>query len=90
MSGFYSLIGHQFPERLITQTFEQTERFHSLAQDVKKTILMDRQDWPVKGIGYLPYSNRKLPSRDTGNLNEAFLIKRDHLIGFDDNQWPER
>jgi isopenicillin N synthase-like dioxygenase len=49
---------------------------------------MDRPDWPVGGMGYLPVKNRKLPARDKGNLNEAFIIKCDETLSMDDNQWP--
>ncbi len=49
---------------------------------------MDRPEWAVCGVGYLPVKNRKLPARDKGNLNEAFVIKGDHKLSMDDNQWP--
>ena len=86
--GFFTIVGHQVPSQLIADTFEMVRRFHQLPLETKKTILMDRSDWPVGGIGYLPINNRKLPARNTGNLNEAFIIKRDHTLDFDDNQWP--
>ena len=49
---------------------------------------MDRPNWPVKAVGYLAVNNYKLPARDKGNLNETFVIKRDHQVGLEDNQWP--
>jgi len=39
------------------------------------------------GVGYLPFKNKKLPSRDTGNRNEAFLLKCDHRLTMNSNQW---
>ena len=49
---------------------------------------MDRPEWPVGGIGYLPVKNRKLPARDRGNLNETFIVKSDNGLSLNDNQWP--
>ena len=69
--------------------FSQGTRLHALPLAVKQGILMDRADWPVGGVGYLPVNNRKLPARDKGNLNEAFIIKCDHRLNMDDNQWPD-
>ena len=50
---------------------------------------MDRPDWPVGGMGYLPLKNRKLPARDNGNVNEAFIVKIDDELDMDSNQWPQ-
>ena len=86
--GFYSLIGHQFPAEILQTAFAEARRFHRLPVENKNAILMDRDDWAVKGVGYLPVKHRKLPMRKKGNLNESFVIKRDHLATLDDNQWP--
>jgi len=87
--GFCSIVGHQFPAGILQQAFDETRRLHDLPIEIKNSILMDRPDWPVKGVGYLPVKNFKLPARDKGNLNEAFVIRRDHLTTLDDNQWPD-
>lgn len=87
--GFHQLVGHGVDQALIDEIFSMTERFHALPVDVKNAILMDRPDWPIGGIGYLPVGERKLPRRTYGNLNEAFIIKSDEHISFDDNQWLE-
>ena len=89
--GFYSLTGHGVPSDVIGSAFDAVQQFHSLPLDAKLALAMDRPDWPVKGAGYLPVMNRKLPARKTGNGNEAYVIKREHGprdIGLDDNQWP--
>ena len=86
--GFCSIVGHQFPEAILQQAFGKTRDFHDLPIAIKNSILMDREGWPLKGVGYLPVKNFKLPARDKGNLNEAFVIRRDHAISLDDNQWP--
>lgn len=85
--GFYQLVGHNITPAQEHEILTQTRRFHSLPIEVKETILMDGPGWPVGGVGYLPMGERKLPRRDKGNLNEAFLIKSDRDLGFEDNQW---
>jgi isopenicillin N synthase-like dioxygenase len=88
-TGFFSIVGHHVPSEVISKTFSQIREFHASADEVKRDILMDRPDWPVGGMGYLPLKNRKLPARQTGNLNEAFIIKCDHELAMSDNQWPD-
>jgi len=87
--GFFSIIGHGISSQFMGEMFEQIRAFHRLPIEAKHAILMDRQEWPVGGVGYLPVKNRKLPTRDRGNLNETFIVKCDHHLGFADNQWPE-
>lgn len=87
-TGFCSITGHQFSKSILKQAFNDAIRFHALPQEIKQSILMDRDAWPVKGVGYLPVRNRKLPARNRGNLNESFVLKRDHRATLDDNQWP--
>ncbi|MCH6564496.1 MAG: isopenicillin N synthase family oxygenase [Proteobacteria bacterium] len=87
-TGFCSIVGHQFPSSLIKRAFSEARRFFALPLDIKNTLMMDRPNWPVKAVGYLAVNNYKLPARDKGNLNETFVIKRDHQVGLADNQWP--
>jgi isopenicillin N synthase-like dioxygenase len=87
--GFFSIVGHQISPTWIAETFDAARAFHALPIAAKQEILMDRPGWPVGGVGYLPVKNRKLPARDKGNLNEAFIIKCDHRLNMEDNQWPE-
>jgi isopenicillin N synthase-like dioxygenase len=86
--GFFSIIGHQVPQTLVASMFDFARKFHALALAEKQAIAMDRADFPVGGIGYLPVKHRKLPARDKGNLNEAFIVKCDQRLTMDDNQWP--
>ena len=87
--GFHQLVGHGFDPDLTEATFEATRRFHALPAATKEAIAMDRPGWPLGGVGYLRIGERKLPRRAVGNRNEAFLIKSDVGIGFDENQWPD-
>jgi isopenicillin N synthase-like dioxygenase len=87
--GFFSITGHQISPELIADILKATNAFHHLSLDKKQTILMDSPNWPVRGAGYLPLKNKKLPTRNKGNLNEAFIVKIDDQISMNDNQWPD-
>lgn len=88
--GFHQLVGHGIARTETDAILAETRRFHALPLATKQSILMDRADWPLRGVGYMPVGERKLPRREKGNINEAFLLKSDRTIGFDDNQWlPE-
>ena len=87
--GFHQLVGHGISSAAIAEAFDWTRRFHALPLAVKDRIRMDRPGWPLGGVGYLPVGERKLPRRAVGNRNEAFVIKGDGDIGFDDGQWPD-
>ena len=90
--GFYYLVGHGISATLRKETFAAIRDFYNLPQHVKETLRMDRQGFPVGGVGYLPYHHRKLPTRKKGNANEAFIVKRQTgktvSIRLEDNQWP--
>ncbi len=88
-TGFFSITGHHIATQDLEDTFSQIRQFHAMPVETKNQILMDRPDWPVGGMGYLPLKNRKLPARQTGNVNEAFIVKCDDQLGMDDNQWPD-
>lgn len=88
-TGFFSITGHHIATQDLDDTFDQIRQFHAMPVENKTRILMDRADWPVGGMGYLPLKNRKLPARQTGNVNEAFIVKCDDVLGMDDNQWPD-
>lgn len=88
--GFWQLVGHGIAPGKIDSAFAAVRQFHALPLEDKQKVLMDRADWPLGGVGYLPVGNRKLPARSTGNANEAFIIKGDRDLAPDDNQWlPE-
>lgn len=88
--GFFYIIGHGIAPELMDQTFAEVKRFHSLPLAEKMKIQMDRKDFPIGGVGYLPFQNRKLPTRKKGNANEAFILKRQSgakPVSLADNQW---
>jgi len=86
--GFYQLTGHGVTQ--VNDILEATRLFHALPLGVKQTILIDQPDATLGSVGYMPVGARKLPSRGKGNPNEAFLLKADRGVTFDDNEWlPE-
>jgi isopenicillin N synthase-like dioxygenase len=86
-AGFFQLTGHKVSVDLIAEMFEMNKRFHGLPLGIKQQVRMDRSDWPITGVGYLPMYSRKLPSRDKANLNEAFLVKGNRDLSLADSQW---
>lgn len=86
--GFFSITGHGVAAEVTAGLFEQVRNLHAQSESFKLAVRMDRPDWPHGGMGYLPLRNSKLPARDIVNVNEAFLVKADHRISLDDNQWP--
>lgn len=87
--GFHQLVGHGVSGGVVDDIFAATREFHALPDPTKEVIAMDQPGARVGGVGYLRIGERKLPRRSRGNLNEAFLVKRDIGIGFDDNLWPD-
>lgn len=83
--GFYQLTGHDMSQG--DAILDATRRFHALPLEVKTTILIDRPEAKLGSAGYMPVGARKLPSRGRGNPNEAFLLKGDRGVTFDDNEW---
>ena len=88
-TGFFTVIGHGISSEILDQMFSYVREFHQLPQKIKQSVMMDREDWPISGVGYMPLKNRKLPARDKGNLNEAFIIKSDSVVSLDENQWVD-
>lgn len=87
--GFYSLVGHGMPETAISNALAHAKRFHQLGAKHKNALRMDQPGMSIKGVGYLPFNNRKLPHRARGNANEAFIIKKDRDISLSANLWPD-
>lgn len=81
-------MNHRLPSDSLQTVFDETRRFHYLPLVVKNRLMIDKADWPVKGVGDLPVNNFKLPARNRGNLNESFIVKRDHQATLNDDQWP--
>ena len=90
--GFYYLLGHDISPTQRAEIFTAVQDFYNLPTHVKQALLMDRPGYSVGGVGYLPLYHHKLPTRQKGNANEAFVVKRQAgktvNIALSDNQWP--
>lgn len=87
--GFYQLVGHGIDPAVVDGIRQAARDFHALPVETKDQINIDH-DWAFGGVGYLPVGERRLPRRAHGNRNEAFLVKSDVGVGYDDNKWlPE-
>ena len=84
--GFYYLVGHGLSVERSALLFDQVTAFHALPLAVKESLLMDRPG-AIPGSGYLGLGNRKLPSRETTNSNEAVVFKSGNGLTLTDNEW---
>jgi isopenicillin N synthase-like dioxygenase len=96
--GFYFVVNHDIPARLISGAFEQAARFHSLPIEQKMEVRIDKHN-----VGYLPMRGDTLRTSvvqavTKANLNEAFFVARDLPADHPDaiadrrfrsaNRWP--
>ena len=85
--GFLYVKNHGVSKAILDDTFALAKEFHELEEEVKLQYAMDD-----KGVGYLPYLNRKLPARDKPNMNAAFIMKQEpgpRSVAFDHTKWPK-
>ena len=96
--GFYFVVNHPIPPRLIERIFAETRRFHGLPLEAKLALRLDKHN-----IGYLPVASSvsRASTLDTvkkPNVVEALFIKRDRPPDHPDvvndvrfrglNRWP--
>ncbi len=75
--GFYFIVNHGVPQRLIDAAFDAARRFHALPLETKLALKIDEYN-----IGYLPMRggttrHSKLNQNNKPNVNEAFFLARD-------------
>lgn len=75
--GFYFIVGHGVPQRLVDAVFAEAERFHAQPLEAKMAIKVDENL-----VGYLPLrggTTRHSPinANNKPNVNEAFFARRD-------------
>jgi isopenicillin N synthase-like dioxygenase len=98
--GFYFIVNHGVPQRLIDRTFAAAERFHAQPLEDKMALKMDENI-----VGYLPMQgatvrHSAINKNNKPNLNEAFFINRQLTPDHPDvlakkpfrvlNRWPEK
>ena len=79
--GFFVLTGHDVPLPLIERTFAEARRFHALGMDKKLALKLNEHNngYMVMGRYAVRTSeiNNNDPSVYSGDLNEAFFMKRE-------------
>jgi isopenicillin N synthase-like dioxygenase len=96
--GFYFIVNHGVPAKLIANMFDYAARFHALPLDEKLKIRIDRHN-----VGYLPMMGDTLRTSTVAavtkpNINEALFVARELGLDHNDvrsgrrfrsaNQWP--
>jgi isopenicillin N synthase-like dioxygenase len=80
-TGFFVLTGHGVPQELIVRTFAEARRFHQMPLDKKLALKLNEHinGYMVMGRYAVRTSdiNNNDPSVYSGDLNEAFFIKRE-------------
>ncbi len=86
--GFFSIINHGVPWELVEEIYEATQTLHSLPQEQKDNITMDRTHGGYLGMGAgTSYASEIAGEVRKPNQNEAFFI---HEGGYREaNQYPE-
>ncbi len=75
--GFYFVVNHGVPSRLIREVYQQVARFHAQPLETKLEIKLDKHN-----VGYLPMKGDTLRTSTVEtvtkpNLNEALFVARD-------------
>jgi isopenicillin N synthase-like dioxygenase len=96
--GFYFVVNHPVPPRLVADVFEQARRFHALPLDAKLALRLNKHN-----IGYLPVASSvsrasTIDQVKKPNVVAALFLKRDRPPAHPDvladvlfrglNQWP--
>jgi isopenicillin N synthase-like dioxygenase len=95
--GFYFVANHGVPQALIDRVFEQADRFHSLPEERKLEVRVQK-----KVVGYLPLGGQTQRLKHSGHTHPdrsaSFYVKDEYppdhpyrLAGHNwvfDNRWP--
>jgi len=96
--GFFVIVNHGIPQRLIDDTFAEARRFHAQPMDAKLALRMNEHNNGYMMLGRYAVWTSDVNANDKPDLNEAFFVKRER--GPDDplvragrrfagpNQWP--
>jgi len=83
-TGFFMIRNHGY-EKVLDETFELNRHLHAnITEEEKKKLPFS------DNVGYMKLDTRALPYADQGNMNEAFIAKREHFQGhtMNHNLWP--
>src|SRR6266403_2072073 len=97
--GFFIVVGHGVPRKLIERTFAEAQRFHAQPTAAKLALRMNEHNNGYMAMGRYAVWTSDVNANDKPDLNEAFFTKRER--GRDDplvragrrfagpNRWPE-
>jgi len=75
--GFFVLINHGVPQRLIDGTFAEARRFHDQPLAAKMALRMNEHNNGYMAIGRYAVWTSEVNANDKPDLNEAFFCKRE-------------
>ena len=77
--GFFVMIGHGVPNRLIEQTFTEARRFHDQPLAAKMALRMNEHNNGYMSMGRYAVWTSDVNANDKPDLNEAFFTKRERV-----------
>src|SRR5437879_10455515 len=96
--GFFIVVGHSVPRKLIERTFAEARRFHAQPYEAKIALRMNEHNNGYMAMGRYAVWTSDVNANDKPDLNEAFFVKRERppahplrrsgrrFVGA--NQWP--
>jgi isopenicillin N synthase-like dioxygenase len=91
-AGFFVLTGHDVPLALIERTFAEARRFHAMTMTKKLALELNKHNNGYMVMGGYAVRTLDQSNNDSGDLNEAFWIKRESSTGCRSvglNLWPD-
>jgi isopenicillin N synthase-like dioxygenase len=96
--GFYFIVNHGVPQRLIDRAFAETARFHAEPLAEKTKLLINDHMIGYLPLGYSTFRSSTVNRNTKHDLNEALFVRRDRTQDDPDvvsgkrwrglNQWP--
>lgn len=97
--GFYFIVNHGVPSRLVDRIYEQARRFHALPGNEKNKLPLNRDHSGYKPVGSMVSRASAIDNVKKPNMVAAFFLKRDRAPDDPDvlrgirfrglNQWPD-
>ncbi len=75
--GFFVIINHDVPRRLIERTFTQARRIHGLDAGVKMSLRMNEHNNGYMAMARYTVRTAEVNAGAAPDLNEAFFVKRE-------------
>ena len=75
--GFFVIVNHDVPRRLIARTFEEARRIHALDAEVKMSLRMNEHNNGYMAMARYTVRTAEVNAGAAPDLNEAFFVKRE-------------